>query len=224
MITSLLAAFTFLTRLPLPAPDRVDADVLARSAVWFPLVGAVVGERRRARAGRCWPALAAPVAAALSLMVTVLLTGAFHEDALADAADGLGGGRDRERMLEIMRDSRIGSYGAVALVLVLVARLGCLAELTTPDGARALVGAHVLGAVVQPAPDRAAAIRPRSGCGQAIRRRRHPDATCSRVPCSRRSSWRPRSGRARSPPVSRPSLVTALAGLFFPGPARRHHR
>ncbi len=144
MITSLLAAFTFLTRIPLPGSDRVDAAMLARSAVWFPLVGAVVGGAGALAlvgAGRLWPA---PVAAALSLIVTVLLTGAFHEDALADAADGLGGGRDRERMLEIMRDSRIGSYGAVALVLVLGARLGCLAELTTPEGARALVGAHVL--------------------------------------------------------------------------------
>ena len=144
MISSLLAAFTFLTRLPLPGSDRVDAEVLARSTVWFPLVGAVVGGLGAIAlvgAGRLWPPF---VAAALSLLATVLLTGAFHEDALADAADGLGAGGDRERMLEIMRDSRIGSYGAVALVLVLGARLGCLAELVTPEGARALVGAHVL--------------------------------------------------------------------------------
>ncbi len=145
LIAPLFAAFTFLTRIPLPGAGRVDADVLARSAVWFPLVGAVVGGVGALVlefGGRIWPPL---VAAALSVMATVLLTGAFHEDALADAADGLGGGRDRDRMLEIMRDSRIGSYGAVALVLVLAARLGCLASLASSDGARVLIGAHVLG-------------------------------------------------------------------------------
>jgi adenosylcobinamide-GDP ribazoletransferase len=144
-IAPLLAAFTFLTRLPLPGAAGVDAATLARSTVWFPLVGAVVGgvgALALEGAVRIWPPV---VAAALSLLATVLLTGAFHEDALADAADGLGGGRDREHALEIMRDSRIGSYGAVALVLVLSARIGCLAALATSDRAIALVGAHALG-------------------------------------------------------------------------------
>jgi adenosylcobinamide-GDP ribazoletransferase len=144
-LAPLLAAFTFLTRLPLPGSGQVNAEILARSAVWFPLVGAVVGGVGAlvlAGAGRIWPPV---VAGALSLLATVVLTGAFHEDALADAADGLGGGRDRDRILEIMRDSRIGSYGAVALILVLSARLGCLAALIPLGGARALIGAHVLG-------------------------------------------------------------------------------
>jgi adenosylcobinamide-GDP ribazoletransferase len=144
-IGPLLAAFTFLTRLPLPGAVGVDAVTLARSTVWFPLVGAVVGgvgALALEGAARVWPPA---IAAALSLMATVLLTGAFHEDALADAAEGLGGGRDREHTLEIMRDSRIGSYGAVALVLVLLARLGCLAALATTDRALTLVAAHVLG-------------------------------------------------------------------------------
>ena len=91
-VAPLFAAFTFLTRIPLPGTGQVDADVLARSAVWFPLVGAVVGGFGAlvlVLAGQIWPPL---VAAALSLLTTVLLTGAFHEDALADAADGLGGG------------------------------------------------------------------------------------------------------------------------------------
>ncbi len=140
----LLAAFTFLTRLPLPGTAHVDSETLARSSVWFPVVGAVVGgfgALTLTIAGRLWPPL---VAAVLSLLATVLLTGAFHEDALADAADGLGGGRTREGILEIMRDSRIGSYGAVALVLVLSARIGCLAAMPAMDGARALIAAHVL--------------------------------------------------------------------------------
>jgi len=144
MISSLLAAFTFLTRIPLPGATRVDADLLARSAVWFPLVGAAVGAIGAlvlVGAARVW---SAPVAAALSLLATVLVTGAFHEDALADTADGLGGGQTRERMLEIMRDSRIGSYGAVALVISLALRMGCLTMLVAPEAAPAVVGAHVL--------------------------------------------------------------------------------
>ena len=144
-IASLLAAFTFLTRLPLPGTASVDQATLRRSAAWFPLVGAFVGgigALALDASSRIWPPL---VAATLSLMATVLLTGAFHEDALADTADGIGGGRDREHALEIMRDSRIGAYGAVALVLVLAARLGCLAALATTDRAVALVAAHALG-------------------------------------------------------------------------------
>lgn len=138
------AAFTFLTRLPLPGASTMDAETLARSSVWFPVVGAVVGgfgALTLIAAGRLWPPV---VAAVLSLLATILVTGAFHEDALADAADGLGGGMTRERVLEIMKDSRIGSYGAVALVLVLSTRIGCLAAMPPMDGARALIGAHVL--------------------------------------------------------------------------------
>jgi adenosylcobinamide-GDP ribazoletransferase len=145
MLAPLLAAFTFLTRLPLPGADHVDGETLARSSLWFPVVGAVVGGVGGGvlvAAARVWPPL---VAAVLALLATVLLTGAFHEDALADAADGLGGGVTRERALAIMKDSRIGSYGAVALVLVLSGRIACLAALEPMEGARALIGAHVLG-------------------------------------------------------------------------------
>jgi adenosylcobinamide-GDP ribazoletransferase len=86
------------------------------------------------------------VAAALSTVFGVLLTGAFHEDGLADTADGLGGGLTRERALEIMKDSRIGSYGAVALVLSLMTKLCLLVLLIQIGTAFAVVGlfaAHV---------------------------------------------------------------------------------
>jgi adenosylcobinamide-GDP ribazoletransferase len=87
------------------------------------------------------------VAAVFCTITTVLVTGGFHEDGLADVADGLGGSQDRERALDIMKDSRIGAFGAMALVLALLAKLSLLAVLGTHSLAAALaalVGGHVL--------------------------------------------------------------------------------
>jgi adenosylcobinamide-GDP ribazoletransferase len=80
----------------------------------------------------------------LSLAATVLVTGALHEDGLADAADGFGGGATPERVLDIMKDSRIGSYGAVALILVMMTKVAALASLTRADTVVALIAAHTL--------------------------------------------------------------------------------
>ena len=84
------------------------------------------------------------VALALSLVATVLVTGALHEDGLADAADGFGGGSTPERVLEIMKDSRIGSYGAVALILAIITKLASLATLSRGDIVLALIAGHTL--------------------------------------------------------------------------------
>lgn len=84
------------------------------------------------------------VALVLSLGATVLLTGALHEDGLADAADGFGGGSTPERVLEIMKDSRIGSYGAVALILVIITKLASLASLSRVDIVTGLIAGHTL--------------------------------------------------------------------------------
>jgi adenosylcobinamide-GDP ribazoletransferase len=88
-----------------------------------------------------WPTV---VALVLSVAATVLLTGALHEDGLADAADGFGGGATPERVLEIMRDSRIGSYGAVALVLAIITKLASLASLSRVEIMTALIAGHTL--------------------------------------------------------------------------------
>ena len=91
--------------------------------------------------------LAPAVAAVFCTIATVLMTGGFHEDGLADVADGLGGSADRERALDIMKDSRIGAFGAMALVLALLAKLSLLALLGTHSlqaALAALLGAHVL--------------------------------------------------------------------------------
>ncbi len=127
------AALGLLTRLPVP----VDGDrAMARgaAAAWaYPLAGALIG----ALAGTVWASatglgLPPPIAAGLAVAALVIATGALHEDGLADTADGLWGGWTRDRRLEIMRDSRVGSYGVVALVLSLGLRAGALASLS-PD-------------------------------------------------------------------------------------------
>ena len=88
-----------------------------------------------------WPV---PVALVLSLAATVLVTGALHEDALADAADGFGGGSTPERVLEVMKDSRVGSYGVVALILAILLKLASLAALSRSDVVVALIAGHTL--------------------------------------------------------------------------------
>lgn len=125
---SLLAAFRFLTRIPLPGP-ATEADDLAAAVGWFPLVGAFVGLVTAGiflAATRLWPA---PVAAALAVGCGLLLTGGFHEDGFTDAVDGLGGGWTKARVFEIMKDSRIGAYGAMALWVVLTLRWASLVAL-----------------------------------------------------------------------------------------------
>ena len=145
-------AVQFFTRIPITGrlADWVGFSpaLLRASSAHFPGVGLLValvamgiyGALHWALGGGL-PAtapLAALVAAVLSTAATVLLTGGFHEDGLADVADGLGGSHQRERALEIMKDSRIGAFGAMALVLALLARVALLA----------LLGAHSLGAAL----------------------------------------------------------------------------
>jgi adenosylcobinamide-GDP ribazoletransferase len=123
----------------------VASDELAPATVYFPLVGALVGA---IGAGVYWLASAlwpASIAVVLAMAATVLVTGAFHEDALADFADGFGGGWSREQVLAIMKDSRIGSYGAIALVLVVLAKFAALTALSRWDVVRALIAAHTVG-------------------------------------------------------------------------------
>ncbi len=140
----LLCAVQFLTRLPTPRMDDFQPDWLARSARYFPLVGQIVGLISAGvwlGAGRLWPGLPA---ALLAVGAGVLVTGAFHEDGLGDTADGLGGGQDPARRLAIMKDSRIGTYGTLALGLITAVRVAALAGLSPVAGAIALVAAHGL--------------------------------------------------------------------------------
>jgi adenosylcobinamide-GDP ribazoletransferase len=138
-------AVGFLTRLPAPALREFESGWIGRSARWFSLVGQIVGALAAAvflAAGGFWSG-AAP--AVLAVGAGVWITGAFHEDGLADTADGLGGGTTPEARLGIMKDSRIGTYGVLALVLVVGLRIAALAIMPGWQGAVALVAAHGLG-------------------------------------------------------------------------------
>ena len=124
-------ALQFLTRVPVPRRLGFDPAWLQACLRHFPLVGVCVGAWAAAifwLALLLWPPL---VASTISLVATVWLTGAFHEDGLADTCDALGGTVSRERALAIMKDSRIGSYGAVALVLALVLKVTAVAGMAS---------------------------------------------------------------------------------------------
>lgn len=128
-LAELRLAFVFLTRLPVPL-DEARPSTLAQAGWAFPICGAVVGLVAwlgyAAGAALALPAL---LCALLAVAAGVLVTGALHEDGLADFADGIGGGRDRARKLEIMRDSATGSYGVLALILVVAIKTVAIAEI-----------------------------------------------------------------------------------------------
>ncbi|ATE62305.1 adenosylcobinamide-GDP ribazoletransferase [Thauera sinica] len=140
-------ALGFFTRLPVPAWVPWSAERLNHAARYFPLVGWVVGAIGAAAYLACVLVLPPMPAVILSMAVTIRATGALHEDGWADACDGLGGGRDKAQMLAIMKDSRIGSYGAIGIVLMLMAKAAALFELGAgdeADAALALLVAHPL--------------------------------------------------------------------------------
>ncbi|PWU02392.1 MAG: adenosylcobinamide-GDP ribazoletransferase [Terriglobia bacterium] len=120
---SLLAAISFLTRFPAGRWVSVDAKEVARSAGWFPLVGLLVGAVCGLTAWLLRGHLPFAMVAIILVVLDAVLTGALHFDGLADAADGFGGGRDREDILRIMRDHAIGSYGGTALILLIAWKL-----------------------------------------------------------------------------------------------------
>jgi adenosylcobinamide-GDP ribazoletransferase len=141
-IDRLLCAIQLLTRLPTPSVAELAPDWMARSAKYFPLVGQGVGAVCAGvwlLGSRVW---SAPVAALLAIAAGAAVTGAFHEDGLADTADGLFGGRTREQRLAIMKDSRIGVFALLAVGFCVGARVLALASLPTETGVWALLSAH----------------------------------------------------------------------------------
>ncbi len=138
-----LDALRFMTILPVPSSDTTTTpDWLSRCAKYFPAVGICVGLASAVAlllAGSIWnPGIAALLAVAASIVIT----GALHEDGLADTADGFGGGWSVEKRLAIMKDSRIGAYGALALGFGIALRVAALAEMPPWTGTAALIAMH----------------------------------------------------------------------------------
>ena len=144
-------AVAFLTRLPMPHPDGAMPQNFVRAHRMFPVVGALIGVAVGLIClGLRYLGVPDLAAAALALGASAILTGALHEDGLADIADGFGGGRDRAAKLEIMRDSRLGTYGALILLVSFAAKSSALAAI--PDGyvVPALIAAHALARGILP--------------------------------------------------------------------------
>jgi adenosylcobinamide-GDP ribazoletransferase len=137
-------ALQFFTRLPIPQWVGFEAGWLHHASRYFPLVGVVVATIASAvyaAAAWLWPA---PVAVLLATAAGIYATGAFHEDGFADMCDGFGGGLTRQRVLEIMKDSRIGAYGAIGIGCLLALKCAVLAMLPPAAVVGALFLAHPL--------------------------------------------------------------------------------
>lgn len=136
------AALQFLTRLPIRLRS---APSMPRMVVWFPVAGAVIGSLVGGAAAGGWHLVPPLVAGALAVTVGLLVTGAFHEDGLGDVADAFGGGYTLERRLEILKDSRHGTYGVAAMCSSIVVRIVALGSLPGPAVMfAAAVAAHVM--------------------------------------------------------------------------------
>ena len=162
----------FLSRVVPPLPGPAGARPLAGAARAFPLIGAALGLGAGAvYAGAAALGLAPALAAICAVVVLVLATGALHEDGLCDTADGFGGGADKDDKLAIMGDSRIGSYGVIAVSLSLVARIAALAVIADPALAvAALVATGAASRAALPAVMLAMAPARRGGLGAAAGR------------------------------------------------------
>jgi adenosylcobinamide-GDP ribazoletransferase len=146
-VNDLKIGFIFLTRLPLAHQMPIAKGELSQALWTAPVVGAAVGLLGAAVYGLAQALYLPPLpAAVLAIAATLAVTGGLHEDGLADVADGFGGGATRERKLEIMHDSRIGTFGVCALILSFMLRVAALTNLGDPGlVAAVLVAAHAAG-------------------------------------------------------------------------------
>ncbi|MBM0107523.1 adenosylcobinamide-GDP ribazoletransferase [Steroidobacter sp. S1-65] len=138
----LLMAVQYFTRVPMPGWVGHSTEQLSGTARYLTTVGIFIGVVGAAVLWATSLILPAPLPVILSTAATLLLTGAFHEDGLADTFDGLGGGATRERALEIMKDSRVGTYGVAALVLTLLIKVAALSALPVTLAIVVLIAGH----------------------------------------------------------------------------------
>jgi adenosylcobinamide-GDP ribazoletransferase len=148
-VSGLLVAARYLTIVPLPGASGHSPEALGRAAPWFPLVGVALGAALVAVDRLCGLLFPPILTALLTVTAWKLATGGLHLDGLADCLDGLMG-RDRQHRLAIMRDSRIGVFGALGLIIALLLLLGVLAELPPDVRWRALLVAPAVGRAAPP--------------------------------------------------------------------------
>ncbi len=139
-----LMAVMFLTRLPVGRWVQHDAQLFLGMARFFPLVGWLVGILAAGLLWLCAAALPWMPAVIVATALGILLTGAFHEDGFADMCDAFGGGWEKEQVLLIMKDSRLGTYGTLGLGLMVGCKLSLLACLSPGNAMAALIAGHVL--------------------------------------------------------------------------------
>jgi adenosylcobinamide-GDP ribazoletransferase len=139
-------AVAFFTRIPVPASVEFSQASLNRASRYFPAVGWLIGALCATALWLLMLVFPQDVAVLISIAISLLLTGCFHEDGLADTCDGLGGGWTREQKLNIMKDSRIGTYGAAALWVSLTLKFVVLSQLINP--VLALLVAHPLSRII----------------------------------------------------------------------------
>ncbi len=126
-----LTAVLFYTRIPCPAWVDHSEEYLNKATIYFPVIGWLAGATAAVAFMVCQPFFHTSIALAMSLIVGILLTGAFHEDGFADVCDGFGGGWAKMKILEIMKDSRVGAYGAIGLLAVLLLKYITLYQIVT---------------------------------------------------------------------------------------------
>ena len=135
-------AIVFMTRIPIRL--NYSQEVSARCNRYFPFIGAMVGG---VAAGVFWGAshlFSTAISIVLSMVVTVLFTGAFHEDGFADVCDGFGGGHTKDRTMAIMKDSNVGAYGVIGIVLILLLKFVCLDGIPDRMLPISLIAGHTL--------------------------------------------------------------------------------
>jgi len=132
------------TRLPVPVTVNMTSDTVKQSIRYFPLAGLFVGGLSYLAYWLTAQILPSPLPVISCIIAMVLLTGAFHEDGFADFCDGFGGGFDREKILSIMKDSRVGTYGATGLILLLLFKFYLISSIAPSSLLVALLIAHVV--------------------------------------------------------------------------------
>src|SRR5881394_1419653 len=142
MIRRFFVAIQFLTRLPVPRALNSSETDIGKAAAFFPLVGAIVGGGATLMFLGLQRILPLPASVLFAIVLAAFLTNGFHEDGLADSFDGFGGGWTKDRVLEIMRDSRIGTYGTLALIFVILGKLSFLSSLPPGQIWRWFIIAH----------------------------------------------------------------------------------